>query len=96
MKRSSSLEGKNPRFKVSVKPGLPHFSDPTAPAVTLLRDPYPPPTLTRGGPTNGVRSRLLTRRAYGFHTATAALALIMLTSGPITLMLPHEDIHLHV
>jgi transposase len=42
------------------------------------------------------KARLLTRRAYGFHTATAALALIMLTCGPITLMLPHEDIHLHV
>ena len=31
-------------------------SDPTARAATFLRDPYPPPTLTRGGPTNGVRS----------------------------------------
>jgi transposase len=34
--------------------------------------------------------RLLIRRAYGFHTATAALALVMLTCGPITLVLPHE------
>jgi transposase len=42
------------------------------------------------------KARLVTRRAYGFHTAQAALALIMLTCGPITLMLPHEDIHLHV
>jgi len=42
------------------------------------------------------KARLVTRRAYGFHTAKAALALIMLTCGPITLMLPHEDIHLHV
>ena len=42
------------------------------------------------------KATLLTRRAYGFHTAEAALALIMLTCGPITLMLPHEDIHLHV
>ncbi len=42
------------------------------------------------------KARLLTRRAYGFHTAEAALALIMLTCGPITLMLPHEDTHLHV
>ena len=32
------------------------LSNPTALAATLLRDPYPPPTLTRGGPTNGVRS----------------------------------------
>ena len=34
--------------------------------------------------------RLITRRAYGFHSAKAALALIMLTCGPITLHLPHE------
>ena len=40
--------------------------------------------------------RLVTRRAYGFHSPEAALALIMLTCGPITLMLPHGDIHLHV
>lgn len=34
--------------------------------------------------------RLITRRAYGFHTAQAALALVMLTCGPITLRLPHQ------
>ena len=34
--------------------------------------------------------RLITRRAYGFHSAKAAIALIMLTCGPITLHLPHE------
>ena len=34
--------------------------------------------------------RLITRRAYGFHTAEAALALVMLTCGPIELSLPHE------
>ena len=34
--------------------------------------------------------RLITRRAYGFHSAKAALALVMLTCGPITLHLPHE------
>lgn len=34
--------------------------------------------------------RLITRRAYGFHSAKAALALVMLTCGPITLKLPHE------
>jgi transposase len=34
--------------------------------------------------------RLLTRRAYGFHSAKAALALVLLTCGPITLHLPHE------
>ena len=34
--------------------------------------------------------RLLARRAYGFHSAKAALALVLLTCGPITLHLPHE------
>jgi transposase len=34
--------------------------------------------------------RLITRRDYGFHSAKAALALIMLTCGPITLHLSHE------
>lgn len=34
--------------------------------------------------------RLITRRAYGFHSSTAALALVMLSCGPIELHLPHE------
>jgi len=34
--------------------------------------------------------RLIIRRAYGFHSADAALALVMLACGPITLKLPHE------
>ena len=34
--------------------------------------------------------RLLVRRAYGFHSAEAALALVMLACGPINLKLPHE------
>lgn len=34
--------------------------------------------------------RLIVRRAYGFHSAEAALALVMLTCGPITLRLPHQ------
>ena len=34
--------------------------------------------------------RLIIRRAYGFHSADAALALIMLAAGPITLELPHQ------
>ena len=34
--------------------------------------------------------RLIIRRGYGFHSATAALALVMLACGPITLTLPHE------
>ncbi len=36
------------------------------------------------------RVRLLINRAYGFHSARAALALIMLTVGPIEHVLPHE------
>jgi transposase len=35
--------------------------------------------------------RLITRRAYGFHSANAALALVMLACGPITLTPPHES-----
>ena len=34
--------------------------------------------------------RLLIHRAYGFHSADAALALVMLAAGPIELRLPHE------
>jgi transposase len=37
--------------------------------------------------------RLIIRRARGFHTADAALALVMLSCGPITLQLPHEQPH---
>ena len=36
------------------------------------------------------RVKLLVRRAYGFHSANAALALVHLACGPITLTLPHE------
>jgi hypothetical protein len=36
------------------------------------------------------RVRVIVRRAYGFHSADAALALVMLGAGPITLRLPHE------
>jgi len=35
--------------------------------------------------------KLIVRRAYGFHSANAALALIRLTCGPVTLTLPHEQ-----
>ncbi len=34
--------------------------------------------------------RLIVRRAFGFHSAQAALALVMLSCGPIQLVLPHE------
>lgn len=36
------------------------------------------------------RVRLIVRRAFGFHSAEAALALVMLSCGPINLTLPHE------
>lgn len=36
------------------------------------------------------KAKLIVRRAYGFHSARAALALIHLTCGLITLTLPHE------
>ncbi len=39
------------------------------------------------------RVRLIVNRAYGFHSAKAALALIMLTIGPIEHVLPHERTH---
>ena len=37
------------------------------------------------------RVKLIVRRAYGFHSAQAALALVHLTCGPVTLTLPHEQ-----
>jgi len=40
--------------------------------------------------------RLIIRRAYGFHTAENALALILLSCGPVTLTLPyHTGPHPH-
>lgn len=36
------------------------------------------------------RVRMIVNRAYGFHSSRAALALIMLTVGPVTHVLPHE------
>ena len=36
------------------------------------------------------RVKLIVRRAYGFHSARAALALIHLACGPVTLTLPYE------
>jgi len=37
------------------------------------------------------RVRLIMRRAFGFHSAQAALALVMLSAGPINLRLPWES-----
>ena len=38
------------------------------------------------------RVRLIINRVYGFHSANAALALIMVTLGPIKHVLPHERV----
>ena len=38
------------------------------------------------------RVRLIVRRGFGFHTAGAALSLVMLTCGPINLELPHHKL----
>ena len=35
--------------------------------------------------------KLIVRRAFAFHSAQAALALVHLTCGPITLTLPHHQ-----
>ena len=40
--------------------------------------------------------RLIIRRAYGFHTAEAALATIMLTCGPVNLQLPYHTPATHM
>ena len=37
------------------------------------------------------RVKLIVRRAYGVHSANAALALVHLTCGPVKLTLPHEQ-----
>ena len=49
------------------------------------------------GPSNGrheglnTKVRLLIRRAYGFHSAEAALALVMLACGPVNrTAIPHQ------
>ncbi|MEC5182529.1 transposase, partial [Arthrobacter sp. CG_A4] len=34
--------------------------------------------------------RTMTRRSYGFHTPEAALALIMLACGPVSIKLPYQ------
>jgi transposase len=39
--------------------------------------------------------RLIINRARGFHSAEAALSLVMLACGPITLQLPHERPNTH-
>jgi transposase len=49
-------------------------------------------TRTTNGLAEGLNNtiRMCVRRARGFHSPQAALALAMLTCGPITLTLPHE------
>jgi transposase len=40
--------------------------------------------------------RLIIRRPYGFHTAQAALATIMLACGPVNLQLPNHTPTIHM
>ena len=40
--------------------------------------------------------RLIIRRAYGFHSAEAALATVMLASGPVNLQLPYHTPATHM
>jgi transposase len=37
------------------------------------------------------RAEAMNNRVYGFHSANAALALVHLTCGPVTLTLPHDQ-----
>ena len=48
-----SAPRRRPRIPERVPSPAPFSSHPTAPVATFLRDPHPPPTLTRGGPRNG-------------------------------------------
>lgn len=54
-----------------------------------------PAAVTRGlanGRHEGLNNKIrtMTRRAYGFHSPEAALALIMLAGGPVKLDLPYH------
>ncbi|MGH3883956.1 MAG: transposase [Pseudonocardiaceae bacterium] len=40
--------------------------------------------------------RLIIRRAYGFHSAKAALAAVMLACGPVNLELPYHTPTTHM
>lgn len=62
---------------------VPHRRPPTSP-------PRPVTTRTITSPTDQGGERII-RRGYGFHSAKAVLALVMLAAGPITLTLPREQ-----
>ncbi|MGH3833026.1 MAG: transposase [Pseudonocardiaceae bacterium] len=40
--------------------------------------------------------RMIIRRAYGFHSAQAALATVMLACGPVNLELPYHTLAIHM
>ena len=48
---------------------------------------------TSNGQVEGMNTKVrpIVRRAYGFHSADAALALVMLAAGPINLQLPQKQ-----
>jgi hypothetical protein len=57
------------------------------------RDPRSPtPELEQRPEALNNKVKLIVRRAYGFHSAQAALALVHLACGPVTLTLPHEQV----
>jgi hypothetical protein len=60
---------------------------------TTIRDPHRPSRLginiARHVGLN-TRVQLIVNRAYGFHSASAAIALIMVALGPIELLLLHQ------
>ena len=62
-------------------------ASPSSPARTSNPATAPP---MAHRPAQGAGSRRLHRRPIGFHSADAALALVMLAVGPIELKLPHE------
>ena len=77
---------------------IPEFVEPRAPSAAPRRIDA---AINRGlsnGRHEGLNTkvRLLIRRAYGFHSAEAALALMMLACGPVKLELPyHTSRHPH-
>jgi Transposase len=61
-------------------------------STSTATDPRRDPPRHQPGRTEALNNkvRVITRRAYGFHPAKTALALVLITCGPIALHLPHE------
>ncbi|MCL1595693.1 MAG: transposase [Actinomycetia bacterium] len=80
------LRSSRPRRRASKKPGANHKGILAAIRLGI-----------NNGRIEGLNNklRLIVRRGFGFHTATAALALVLLSWGPIKLHLPHERTPVH-